>query len=240
MPNKLTQAEFIAKAVARHRQHYNYSQVAYVTSSEKVKIICPKHGLFEQRPNAHLAGRGCMGCVKDLRRRTGSFIARAQIIHGNAYDYSQTEYTGSLTKVKIICPKHGIFEQVANTHLCGCGCAACGQELAIFKASLSWPDRAEGRIATLYLVRIFDESEQFYKVGVTYFSVRKRFKINPISHYRYELLAQHKSLDSNAIFEREQDILKTFAHIKYRPKTYFPGISECFSVSDEIIRYFLG
>ena len=37
-------------------------------------------------------------------------IKEAKQIHGDKYDYSLVEYKGCRIKVKIICPKHGIFE----------------------------------------------------------------------------------------------------------------------------------
>ena len=43
--------------------------------------------------------------------KTENFIIKANEIHGNIYDYSLAEYVNSKTKVKIICPEHGIFEQ---------------------------------------------------------------------------------------------------------------------------------
>ena len=53
------------------------------------------------------------------------FIAKAKLVHGDKYDYSKVEYVGALTKVCIICPKHGEFCQEANSHLRGQGCPKC-------------------------------------------------------------------------------------------------------------------
>ena len=53
------------------------------------------------------------------------FIRRAQAIHGTKYDYSLVEYVNNKTKVKIICPVHGEFEQEPSTHLQGKGCIKC-------------------------------------------------------------------------------------------------------------------
>lgn len=36
------------------------------------------------------------------------------------------KYINNHTKVKIICPDHGIFEQEPNNHLNGCKCKKCG------------------------------------------------------------------------------------------------------------------
>lgn len=46
-----------------HSDKYDYSSVEYIRGDIKVKIICPIHGLFEQRPEDHLTGRGCPSCA---------------------------------------------------------------------------------------------------------------------------------------------------------------------------------
>ena len=54
------------------------------------------------------------------------FIERGGITHNYKYDYSLVEYINSDTKVKIICPIHGIFEQTSKMHLNRkCGCPKC-------------------------------------------------------------------------------------------------------------------
>jgi len=45
-----------------HNNKYDYSEVEYKNSQTKVKIICPHHGAFLQRPNRHLQGDGCPKC----------------------------------------------------------------------------------------------------------------------------------------------------------------------------------
>ena len=54
-----------------------------------------------------------------------NFINRANQIHNNKYDYSEFVYVNWKTKVKIICPIHGIFEQTPGIHLSGHGCLKC-------------------------------------------------------------------------------------------------------------------
>lgn len=56
---------------------------------------------------------------------TKEFIERAKGIHGNRYDYSNTEYVNAKTKVGIICPVHGEFWQLPHSHLSGSGCPLC-------------------------------------------------------------------------------------------------------------------
>jgi len=58
---------------------------------------------------------------------TEEFIEKARNIHGNKYDYSLTNYIFNTQEINIICPKHGIFKQIPNSHLQGAGCPKCRQ-----------------------------------------------------------------------------------------------------------------
>jgi len=69
MPRKQTQEQFIEKAKNKHNAYYDYSCVKYINSQTKVKIICPKHGSFEQQPSNHLFGQGCIKCMGDNVRK---------------------------------------------------------------------------------------------------------------------------------------------------------------------------
>ena len=117
--------EFIKKIKEIHGDKYDYSLVEYKNSRTKVKIICPIHGIFEQTPNNHLLGAGCPDCSGRKRLTTEEFAQRARAIHGDKYDYSLVDYKNNKTKVKIICPVHGIFEQTPLCHLSGNNCPQC-------------------------------------------------------------------------------------------------------------------
>lgn len=108
-----------------HNNFYDYSLVEYININTKVKIICPVHGEFEQTPRVHLKGGGCQKCKKNYRYTTNEIVEQFNIIHKNFYDYSLIKYKNIKTKVKIICPIHGDFEQTPKTHLNGFGCSKC-------------------------------------------------------------------------------------------------------------------
>lgn len=118
-----------------HGDKYDYSKTFYNKTNEKITIICPEHGEFEQLPLDHLRGQGCPTCgsisMWDKRGRmtTESWKEKAINIHGDKYDYSESEYTGAHDKIKIICKKHGEFWQDAYAHLNGQGCNECGHEI---------------------------------------------------------------------------------------------------------------
>ena len=122
---KSTTKEFIEKSNITHNNYFDYSLVEYINNKTKVKIICPIHGIFEQIPQSHLKGKGCLECSGSKKLTNESFTTKSNIIHNNKYDYSLTHYDGNRTKVKIICPIHGIFEQIPNDHLRNHGCPEC-------------------------------------------------------------------------------------------------------------------
>lgn len=57
-----SQAQWIEEANEIHDNKFDYSKVIYKGWLEKVIIICPKHGEFEQQAGSHLQGFGCPVC----------------------------------------------------------------------------------------------------------------------------------------------------------------------------------
>ena len=131
----LTQQEVINKFKEIHSNKYDYSKVIFTKMREKVCIICPEHGEFWQTPQKHINGQGCPKCGIKKRSEnsvldTETFIKRANIIHNNKYDYDLIYFKNLHSKIKINCPKHGYFEQIAYDHLKGHGCPVCGQQIS--------------------------------------------------------------------------------------------------------------
>ena len=140
MMRRLTTDEWIAKAKAKHGDRYDYSEVAYVNGTTKVKIHCPEHGIFLQTPHTHTRPSGggkCPDCMKDAGRSTAritteEWIAKVKTKHGERYNYSEVVYVNQSTKVRIGCPEHGIFLQNPKSHLLGRGpnCPKCSRSRA--------------------------------------------------------------------------------------------------------------
>ena len=127
---KLTTEEWIEKAKLVHGDIYDYSNVVYLNSKNKLKITCKLHGEFLQRASAHLDGQGCKICGRtktnnSQRKSPDCFIKECELVHNFKYDYSKTNYKSAHGKIIIICKVHGEFEQVAHSHLEGYGCFAC-------------------------------------------------------------------------------------------------------------------
>lgn len=125
-----TTEDFIVKAKMVHGDFYDYSKVKYLTSKDKITIICPKHGEFEQLPFNHLNFR-CAKCNVDEQRKnlsltTIQFVENAIRVHGGKYDYSKVNYISSSKHVEIICSVHGAFWQKPHHHInSACLCPLC-------------------------------------------------------------------------------------------------------------------
>jgi hypothetical protein len=117
--------EFIKKAKVIHGNKYDYSLVDYKDSRHKIKIICKLHGEFDQTAQNHLNGKRCSKCYGTNKSNTEEFIKKAKIIHGDKYDYSLVDYKNRSKPIKILCQKHGLFEQLPYLHLKGCICYNC-------------------------------------------------------------------------------------------------------------------
>src|SRR5688572_9217344 len=121
-----TTAQFVAKAIEIHEDKYDYSQVEYIRSNQKVNIICKYHNkIFKQLPTVHIRGQGCRKCaiLKQATRRTKNteyFVNKANKVHNFKYDYSKVNYVNNKTKVIIICKIHDEeFPQYTSHHLAG-------------------------------------------------------------------------------------------------------------------------
>ena len=113
----VTKEDFIERSNIIHGNKYSYDEFEYVNTKTKGNIRCPKHGLFDQAPHYHMRGKGCRFCVKKYKKNTSDFIKDATEVHGNLYDYSNSNYTASTKPIIISCHTHGEFTVIASHHL---------------------------------------------------------------------------------------------------------------------------
>jgi hypothetical protein len=148
---------FIVKARAIHGEFYDYSLTEYILCNIPVKIICPIHGQFEQRPNNHVDQQhGCPKCgiesiqntprvkkeyEKDdpiLVEKAQNFITNAIEKFGeNRFDYSELLWNGPTGLMKIKCIKHNtIFNCSPGSHFTDFtgNCPSCRGEEFIRKS----------------------------------------------------------------------------------------------------------
>lgn len=153
------------------------------------------------------------------RKTTEQFINEAKKFHGNKYDYSKVDYINNSTKVTIICPVHGEFEQRPRSHLEGYGCAKC---------ATSGFDKSKSAI--LYYLKVTTENNQvLYKIGITNRTVQERFNLTDLS--KIEIVKQRTYENGQEAYDKEQEIIKKYAKYKYEgPKVLQNGNTELFTV----------
>ena len=91
-------------------------------------------------------GRAKKISLKMRKYNTESYIEKARSIHGDLFDYSQTEIETVLDSISIICRKHGQFDTIAKYHLDNMwgGCRKCAAEsMVVTKASWSEEKKEE-------------------------------------------------------------------------------------------------
>ena len=213
--NILTTKEFITKANQIHNFKYDYSKTDYVNSRTKINIICKKHGEFYQQPRYHLNGHGCSFC-SGRRIMTQDFIKKVNEIHNFKYDYSKTNYINAITKITIICLKHGEFKQQPKNHLNNHGCPKCVHTIS--KSETKWLNKLEKqnnikieRNVTIFINKKRFRLDGFYKLSNTIYEYYGNFwhgnpkfynpqKINPITKCTFGKLYQ-KTLEKENLLK---------------------------------------
>lgn len=125
-----TTEQFIKKSKEVHKNddvQIIYDEVEYKGVRKKVKLICPIHGEFWQYPKVHLRGASCPKCSGNKRKTTEEFIKEAEKIHKDNIIFDEVEYVNAFSKIKLICPKHGVFLSTPHEILKGQGCPICNE-----------------------------------------------------------------------------------------------------------------
>lgn len=248
-----TNLEFIEKCNKKHNYKYDYSKVLYNGATSKIKIICSTHGEFTQKACGHILGIGCPKCgientLKEKKIKIDDFLHRANKIHNNKYNYELIDFNIVNYKIDIICPVHGQFNQIIHDHLRGNGCAKCGKISSIskiknlfggyFRNFSSWVKMGEESKSftgfKLYVLKLSNDNESFYKVGKTFVNIKDRTRIIP---YKVEIIDVIIHKDGREISKLEFEVFKKFKNKQYKPLISFGGSCECFSEIDEILNY---
>lgn len=237
----LAERDFINKANEVHNHKYMYKEARYYKNSINVKITCQKHGVFLQSPSTHLRGSGCPVCGKknpeasnerNRLRAALNFIVKAKEVHSKKYDYNKTVYKTAKTKVVITCRHHGDFLQATGDHLKGRGCPECANEINAGWGRSDFVRYAESKnngMAILYIIKCWDNSESFYKIGVTAKSIEERFNSKITMPYRFKVVGCLID-DALSIYNKEIQLHRINKSSRYTPKIPFAGsVLECFT-----------
>ncbi len=109
---RLTKEEFVFKARETHGWKYGYDEVEYKGAAIPVKIQCPIHGDFWQKPLAHTQGSGCPKCNESKGERD---IRHWLDIHNVSYigqfkvNLPREMSVRTYLKIDFYVPKYNIF-----------------------------------------------------------------------------------------------------------------------------------
>lgn len=162
--------DFLTKARSCHGKRYNYDKCVYNGSADKLIIICPIHGDFLQKAYSHVTGSGCEKCgnlstAMKNRKTLDAFILDSQEVHGTQYDYENVNYVNIVTKIEIICRKHGPFKQTPSNHLKGAGCPTCAnQEPTTLHKFLRKSREKHGITYDYSLIEAVQHSEEYVQI----------------------------------------------------------------------------
>ena len=234
---QLDNKTFIERAIKVHGEKYDYSLVEYRSNKEKVKIFCKNcNDYFYQSPSSHLLGKqGCKACgvasrVKKRTKTKERFISEAIEVHGSKYSYENVIYKTAQIKILVTCPKHGVFSIQPSEHLYGKGCRSCARELSVgfSKERFEKLCLEKNRKAILYVLKLSNKDEVFYKIGITSRSVRERYYGSKV---KYDLQVELEIVESAGyVFDLEKRLHRLLKKHHYQPLIPFEGSrKECFS-----------
>lgn len=106
----------------------------YINNTQKINCICHKkdkygneHGNFTIKIRDLKIGHGCPKCGGSIHKTNEEFLRECYEIHGDKYQYLD-KYVDWKTKLRIVCPEHGIFYMSPNKHISRRqGCPLCNR-----------------------------------------------------------------------------------------------------------------
>lgn len=216
---KDTDTSVIQKFNKVHFNYYDYKNMKYKNAQTKISIICPIHGEFTQTPTSHLSGKGCPKCgLEKVKLSKNIVFARFKECHGSKYDYSKVKYTSTKMPIIIVCPEHGEFEQVVDSHLRGHGCPSCGKSgFNVMKSAILY-----------YLKVTTTDNKILYKIGVTNNSVAARFNLKDLA--KIKIVKQEKFEFGKSALDKETQIKQNYKEFRYTgPNILQNGNTELFT-----------
>lgn len=213
----------------------------YVDAKGFLKFNCLKCGsVFEATWDDIHSNRGCAYCKGKRVNETNSIYSlRPDLVKFfKNKDDSKNRTCGSDKKIIVRCPLCEFEKLMSPSDLTkrGFSCNKCNPDFGITRTNevysviqanrnkAKWSDK----FTKLYIVKMFDEFEYFYKIGIGVKGAKKRFADKCDIKYDYEIICEYDFTLYDGI--KIEHILHDYFHIyKYKPNIKFKGYTECFS-----------
>lgn len=224
---------FYKKFKGKVDERLSFEGFEYSKSLQYTNVTCTVHGAYRTKPNWLLnRGHHCDQCAEETRSErkkhsVDEFITLAKNKHVDKYEYDFVVYDGCRKPVLITCKVHGGFYQVPYYHLAGNGCPECGYLQGGYGAKDY--ARACPSGSSIYLMKLCNDSEMFYKIGISKDSRKRGRIISSKTGYEVEVLAEMRFENAEEAFYGEKYLHDIFKFCSFSPQILFQGHTECFS-----------
>ena len=202
---------FIEKAKQLYHDKYEYDKSIYINNKTPIIITCKDHGDWTTSPDSFLDGHGCKKCyLSNKVINTESFISASREVHGNNFNYDETCYLNSFTKLKVKCNKcQKTSYKLPSVHLnSGCGYCNLSNEINLISSWLSGEEIIYNTrdIINPYEIDIYLPR---YKFGIEYHGLywhsynSRETKDEKYYHNYKAIAAQNANIRLFQIFEHE-------------------------------------
>ena len=230
---------FIEKLNLKHPNTLKIIELleSYKTSQTKF-LVKNKYGICNVTPNSLLNGQ--LPTIMSAVNPTEYWINQSKEKYGDKLDYSLVNYINSNTEVLLRCKIHNIsFNILPAAHLNrNCGCEKCGKEsLYLFRQenTIGWMweaweqqglDSKNFESFKFYILKCWNEEEEFYKIGKTFLDINKRFTKGNLCYF-FDSVHFHFG-EAGYIYDLENELHRKYKSYKYKPLNWFAGHTECY------------
>lgn len=217
------------------------TNVRGIINGSSVCTVSNKYGEMSYTYNDLVLNKKTNLNIKSATNKTSYFVNLCREIHGGKYDYSSIVYSRAKSKVKVICTDHGEFSVTASHFINSkSGCPKCGHErISEFQKSTpsgwgheTWRRKGESSKEfvgfMLYVIKAWDDKEEFIKIGRTFRPINRRF-YPYIFPYNFEPICELTGT-SKEVCEMEVYLKSLMREFRYKPAKKFFGSDECFAI----------
>jgi len=199
---KYTKESLKIKLFSIYSDKYEYDLDGFKNNESIIRIKCDLHGWFKMKVANHLHGQKCKKC-SHMVYSNDDFKEICDRLHNGYYDYSLVDYRSYKSVIKIICPKHGIFEQNARTHFRGHGCPLC----KVSKAELKILSFFKSRNIDIERQKKFDGCFNKYKLPFDFYLTNQNICIE-YDGYQHFHPVDFFGGEKNLIIQKKRDTIK--------------------------------
>lgn len=197
--------------------------------------------IWKSRWNDLRKGIGCPECgvktrsltlatsIKEIRNRLKEMNPNIEVLS------KKREFKDN--KIHCVCKMCGCeWHPIVNNLLTkNSGCPECNKTRSSWKIDEWVQSGSKSKNFSsfkLYILKCYNKFEEFYKIGITYSTIEKRYCSSSSMPYKYDVLKIIESKDGRFIWEMEKILLTEHrkANLRYKPLKQFGGsVMECFT-----------